>query len=141
MKAPQRNAAVMLACLALVGAAAPDDRPRSYRAFETLRNSGRFEATAAECPNQRMIATQTPIYPHEAWVKKLGGRLLMSVLINPDGTVAASWPIEAEPKGIFERMAMSAVNLWRFDPCMVNGNAVGVQTSVRIVFDPSKQLP
>lgn len=81
---------------------------------------------------------QTPIYPSWAYAKGISGWVKLQVLIDADGTVAASWPIEAEPKGYFGGAAMLAASAWRFEPCEQGREPVGVRALVTIHFKPSK---
>jgi protein TonB len=54
--------------------------------------------------------------------------------VRTDGTVTDVSVTGAEPAGIFEQAAMSAVRRWRYDPVRKDGRAIEQRARVRIRF-------
>lgn len=65
-----------------------------------------------------------PRYPRRALRDGISGRVVLEVVVNPDGTVREARVIEASPRGVFESAAISAVYKWKFKPKVVDGKPV-----------------
>ena len=73
-----------------------------------------------------------PIYPEAARLAKVQGIVVLDAVIGADGTVidlrAVSGPDELTPA------ALDAVKWWRFQPYLINGQAVQVKTRLAVDF-------
>lgn len=65
-----------------------------------------------------------PQYPRQAAREGVQGSVLFELVINADGTVKSARVLKAEPRGYFERDAMSAIYKWKFKPKLVDGQPV-----------------
>ena len=65
-----------------------------------------------------------PRYPRRALRDGLSGKVVLEVVVNPDGTVREARVIEANPRGVFESAAVSAVLKWKFKAKVVDGQPV-----------------
>jgi periplasmic protein TonB len=74
-----------------------------------------------------------PQYPRSALRDGIEGTVVFEVTINPDGTVKKARAISANPRGVFEAAAMSAIMKWKFKPKIVDGK--GVETIGRQPID------
>jgi TonB family protein len=76
-----------------------------------------------------------PIYPEAARLAKVQGIVVLDAVIGADGTVidlrAVSGPDELTPA------ALDAVKWWRFQPYLINGQAVQVKTRLAVDFRPN----
>ncbi|WCL54980.1 energy transducer TonB [Gimibacter soli] len=82
--------------------------------------------------NALPIVRVQPVYPRKALALGIEGYAVVSLTVNPDGTVDPRSIIilEAEPAGYFERAARDAAMKFKYKPRVVDGTAVpatGVQ--------------
>jgi protein TonB len=82
---------------------------------------------------QRLIVHKTdPIYPEAARRANVQGVVVLETLVGTDGSVldvrAVSGPEDLAPA------AVDAVKWWRFQPYLVNGQAVQVKTTLAVEF-------
>lgn len=63
----------------------------------------------------------SPTYPREAFMDRTEGHVTVEFVIGRDGSVQEATVVESEPRGVFDREALRAVNRWRFQPVMVDG--------------------
>jgi len=91
------------------------------------------------CPMLRpKLALQVrPKYPKEAKDSGVEGRVSLWCIIEPDGTVGE---IEVrEGKEPFVQAAKTAVMQWKYEPRVLNGVAVQVDTTMDVIFEIPKQ--
>lgn len=75
-----------------------------------------------------------PDYPARARQRGIEGYVLFKLRVNERGEVAGVRVIEAEPAGVFEEVAIAAVEKWQFEPARYQGNPVAISVSQRIPF-------
>jgi len=73
-----------------------------------------------------------PIYPEAARQANLQGVVVLDVVVGADGTVVNVHPISGPDE--LAPAAVDAVKWWRFQPYLVNGQAVQVQTRLAVDF-------
>ena len=71
-------------------------------------------------PNQR----RAPDYPVAAAQHDLDGIVLLRYAVTAEGRTDAAEVIAAAPGGIFEEAALRAVERWRYEPAMIDGQVV-----------------
>ncbi|WP_417451613.1 TonB family protein [Kordiimonas sp.] len=64
-----------------------------------------------------------PQYPRRALERGIEGSVVVEFTVTRDGTVAGAHVIEAEPKGMFDREALSAIAKFKYKPKVVDGVA------------------
>lgn len=69
-------------------------------------------------------ADPLPNYPEDARAQGKEGRVVLSVNVRSNGTVADATVACAAPKGVFDAASLEAVRTWRYPPLIVNGQAV-----------------
>jgi protein TonB len=82
-----------------------------------------LEFVAADA-NATAIVRVPPRYPEAASRRGLEGRVLVEFSIGRSGTVFDAQVIAAEPERIFDDAALDAVRQWRYEPKIVDGEAV-----------------
>ncbi|MGR5268157.1 TonB family protein [Vibrio astriarenae] len=65
-----------------------------------------------------------PRYPAQALRRKMEGYVVMKFTIDPTGKPTDIEVVEAEPRRVFEREAIRALNNWKYQPKVDNGTAV-----------------
>jgi len=73
-----------------------------------------------------------PIYPEAARQANIQGIVALDVIIGPDGTVVDVRPISGPEQ--LAPAAVDAVKWWRFQPYLLNGQAVQVRTTLAVDF-------
>ena len=73
-----------------------------------------------------------PIYPEAARQANLQGIVALDVVVGPDGTVVDVRPISGPEE--LAGAAVDAVKWWRFQPYLLNGQAVQVRTTLAVDF-------
>ena len=82
-----------------------------------------------------VIKKVEPEYPQEARAKGLEGTVVLKVEISPEGDVTEATPVLGDPA--FGPAAIHAVKQWKYNPYLLNGRPVAIETSVSLSF----QLP
>jgi len=72
------------------------------------------------------IVKVRPVYPARAQQQGIEGHVLVQFTIDELGRVVDVQVVEAEPRGMFERAALKAVERFRYKPRVVNGEATAV---------------
>jgi TonB family protein len=88
----------------------------------------------AEDVEKRLLHRVDPIYPDSVRPANLSGVVKLNVVIGTDGTVSQITPLSGSEA--FQQAAIDAVKWWRFQPYMINGRAVPVQTTIGVEFRP-----
>jgi len=75
-----------------------------------------------------------PQWPREALVQGVEGWVQVSFTITPEGRVINARVTDSEPRRMFDRPALRAVEQWRFQPRIVDGRPVERQATQIIDF-------
>jgi len=114
----------------------PASPPRS--AMPTPRPPEGSAPSAEELDRQPQIRSTTkPVYPPAALQARIGGVVLLRVLVSATGEptrVEVSRSVQAD----LDSAAVSAVRRWRFDPGQKAGMPVEAWMTVAVPFDPSR---
>ncbi|HEX4619688.1 MAG TPA: energy transducer TonB, partial [Steroidobacteraceae bacterium] len=84
--------------------------------------------------NLKPVKTVPPEYPQSALAKGIAGSVLLSFTVDTKGNTRDVQVVQSTPAGVFDRAAISAVKRWRYNPVIVNGNAVDVPTRTLVRF-------
>lgn len=83
----------------------------------------------------RQIVGAPADYPRRALRRNVEGYVVVSFTVTKTGDVADIKVVEAEPKGYFEDSVMEAVEKYKFQPRIVNGNPVDATgVSRKVIF-------
>jgi len=81
-----------------------------------------------------LIHRVDPVYPHEALAKHIEGSVIVKITIDKEGSVykaeAVGGPSELVPA------AVEAVKQWKYQPYVLNGETVEVETTADVGFTP-----
>ena len=81
---------------------------------------------------REIIRQVTPIYPPIAKTAHISGTVVLHAIIAKDGTIQELTYISGPP--LLMRNAMDAVRQWRYNPTLLNGEPVEVDTTISVVF-------
>ncbi|SEQ04870.1 protein TonB [Nitrosomonas ureae] len=76
-------------------------------------------------------------YPPTAKRNGIKGYVVLSVLVEADGSVNQVQVLESSPSGIFDAAALQGIRAWHFEPAKYKGDTVRVWAKQKIRFDLS----
>ncbi len=76
-------------------------------------------------------------YPPTAKKNGIKGYVVLSVLVEKDGSVNQVQVLESSPSGMFDSAALQGIRAWHFEPAKYKGDAVRVWAKQKIRFDLS----
>jgi periplasmic protein TonB len=80
----------------------------------------------------RQINRVLPVYPTIAKQAHIQGTVILHAIIAKDGTVQELTLMSGPP--LLVRAAMDAVRQWRYQPTLLNGEPVEVDTTISVIF-------
>lgn len=92
-----------------------------------------FHVTQVDKPPE-IVNRVEPDYPRAARLRKLSGRVVVKLLVDPRGRVQRKSIVEATPEGIFDGCVLDAVAQWRFKPGYYKGQPVSTWVVTPIQF-------
>jgi protein TonB len=76
-------------------------------------------------------------YPPAAKKNGIKGYVVLSVLVETDGSVNQVQVLESNPSGVFDASALQGIRSWQFEPAKYKGEVVKVWAKQKIRFDLS----
>jgi len=107
----------------IIGNSAPPPPPRPTQT--RIRVGGNVQGA-------KLIHQVQPVYPQIAKTAHVSGTVLLHAIIAKDGTIQELQYVSGPP--LLMRAAMDAVHEWRYQPTMLNGDPVEVDTTIQVVF-------
>jgi protein TonB len=80
----------------------------------------------------KIVRQPLPVYPPIAKSAHMQGTVVLHAIIDKDGSVQQLEYISGPP--ILMKSAMEAVRQWRYQPTLLNGEPVQVDTTISVVF-------
>jgi protein TonB len=80
----------------------------------------------------KMIRQVQPTYPQIAKTAHVSGTVLLHAIISKDGSVQELQYVSGPP--LLMKAAMDAVREWRYQPTLLNGEPVEVETTISVIF-------
>jgi protein TonB len=80
----------------------------------------------------RLINRVQPVYPEEASKEKISGTVKLHVVIAKDGKIQQIQVVSGHP--LLVQSAIDAVRQWQYQPTLLNGQSVEVDTQVDVIF-------
>jgi len=111
-----------------------------YDAFVQLKQrQSRAAATAAAANSLMPLKPLNLDYPRAALASRTEGWVDVAFDVTPEGKVANITVVNASPRNVFDSAAKSALSRARFEPVLVDGQAVVIRATRHIVFRLAKQ--
>lgn len=107
------------------GAPGSNMPPPPKEAPKRVRVGGNVQAA-------KMVRQVQPVYPQIAKTAHIQGTVVLHAVIAKDGTVQELQYISGPP--LLMRAAMDAVRQWRYQPTLLNGEPVEVETTISVIF-------
>jgi protein TonB len=115
-------------------AAAPNPTASPEPTPPPARSAGPAQPDAIDTP-PRILAVVKPVYPPFALRARVGGVVILRVLVSETGLPLDVEVIKGAGGGLTEA-AVEAVKRWKFEPGRRNGAAVRTWTTIPIPFEP-----
>jgi protein TonB len=112
---------VMGGVLGGVGGAPPPPKPVQGR----IRQGGNVQAA-------KLVNKVQPQYPPLARQTRISGTVRLHAIIGKDGSVQSLTLESGHP--LLVQSALDAVRQWRYQPTLLNGEAVEVDTTIDVIF-------
>lgn len=80
----------------------------------------------------RLTNRVQPVYPEEASKEKISGTVKLHVVIAQDGKVQQIQVVSGHP--LLAQAAIDAVRQWQYQPTLLNGQPVEVDTEIDVIF-------
>jgi protein TonB len=113
----------------LSAATPPPPPPPKPQITKPIRVGGQVEAA-------RLIFGPKPEYPPLARMARIQGQVRLDAIINKDGTIQDLRVLQGHP--LLVKAALDAVQRWRYQPTLLNGEAVEVATEIDVNFTLSE---
>ena len=78
-----------------------------------------------------------PHYPADALARKLGGLVILNVLIDDRGSARKILIERSEPAGVFDQAAIEAMRRWKYQPGGKDGKPAQYWLRIPVRFDPA----
>lgn len=105
-----------------VGTAPPPPKPHQTG---PLRVGGNVQAA-------RIVNRVQPVYPPLARQTRISGTVRLHAIIGKDGTIQQLEVLSGHP--LLQQAALDAVRQWRYQPTLLNGEPVEVDTTIDVIF-------
>jgi len=105
-----------------MGGAPPPPRPHQTG---PLRVGGNVIAA-------RIVNRVQPVYPPLARQTRISGTVRLHAIIGKDGTIQQLEVMSGHP--LLQQNALDAVRQWRYQPTLLNGEPVEVDTTIDVIF-------
>jgi TonB family protein len=95
-------------------------------------------ASGRRCPlgctdvRSKPISSIQPRYPDEAKRARVQGAVFLRAIVSNDGAITNLEPMAGPP--LLIESSLEAVRQWRYAPCTIDGEAVEVETIIRVVY-------
>jgi protein TonB len=91
-------------------------------------------APVGETKPARAIKQSAPQFPVQAMRRRVEGWVELEFTIDTNGSVTSVTVLRSQPKKVFDREAIKAIQKWKFEPALKNGEAVMSQGRRRLEF-------
>jgi TonB family protein len=114
--------------------AAPPQQGQIAQPEQTLPlGSGQRLRVLSNIMANKLVYIEPPVYPQIAVVARVSGIVILNAVVAEDGTIKELTCISGP--ALLRQAAMSAVREWRFEPTLLNGQPIEVETTIPVRFD------
>ena len=137
VKLEDRNAADRLTTVKLVTLKTEDVDPAKFIPDSNMASAPERVSMPGGVIAGRMIGGQVPVYPEAATNSRISGQVILSAVISKDGHVT-DLEAESSPSSILTQASINAVKTWTYDPALLGGTPVEVETTIIVNFNLSQ---
>jgi TonB family protein len=118
---------------ASVGYSSPDAAAALHDLDAALAQQA-FISSAVDANEIKLLTSVRPVYPRKAQKSAIEGSVEMEFTIAESGAVRDITIRAADPPGVFEQAAITALSQWRYQPVLRGGAPVAQRAHLRIRF-------
>lgn len=118
---------------ASVGYSSPDAAAALHDLDAALAQQA-FLSNAVDANEIKLLTSVRPVYPSKAQKSAIEGSVEMEFTIAESGAVRDITIRAADPPGVFEQAAITALSQWRYQPVLRGGAPVAQRAHLRIRF-------
>jgi TonB family protein len=107
--------------------------PRGYHRVKTPSPMDPGPQVPGELTLGHITKQTVPIYPQEAKMQRISGKVFLHAIIGKNGEVCNLHLQEGNP--LLAQAALAAVRQWRYSPYKINGKPVEVDTTITVIFN------
>jgi protein TonB len=117
-------------------ARAAQPTPQAAEVAQATSSAGQAptNAAAGQSSDAVLVKASPARYPTAAMRARQEGWVMVSFTVDPDGRTSGIKVVDSQPRHVFDRAAMDAVERYRFTPAMKGGVAVSSVKQQRIEF-------
>ena len=82
----------------------------------------------------KIIEKAQPVYPEKAKAAGIAGTVMLHAIISKDGNPLSLRVMNNQIDPDLARAAVEAVSKWRYQPTLLNGEPVEVDTTIKVNF-------
>jgi protein TonB len=116
---------------------APEEAPREIRPAPD-NDQAKAAADVIDAGHLVLVKSVQPDYPREARVGAIEGWVELEFTVAESGRVKDATVRAANPRGVFDQSAISALLQWRYKPVLVDAKPVVQRARIRIRFALAK---
>jgi TonB family protein len=114
--------------------------PAAAEATERLEAQSDAIKVAGGVMAGQILEKKQPVYPGEAKANPVNGSVILHAIIGKDGTIE-NLTILKSLREDYDASALDAVKDWKYQPYLLNGEPVEVETTITVNFWASNELP
>ncbi len=118
---------------ASVGYSSPD-AAAALRDLDTALAQQAFLSNVADASELKPLTSVLPVYPSKAQRSAIEGSVELEFTIAENGAVRDITVRAADPPGVFEQAAISALSQWRYQPLVRGAAPIAQRAHIRIRF-------
>ena len=134
--APARRIALTASCIVLGIAACASALALRMNVSPAVAQTESPKKIHVKADALKIVTQVNPVYPVEAKEARIEGAVLLDVQISKEG-VPTNINVQKGPKEL-QKSAMDAVGQWRWQPFLLNGEPIEVESTVTVVYSLAK---
>ena len=129
---PARRLLIAAACTALALATATSAWALRLHIDDKSADQQSSKKIHVNVKDMTILTKVNPVYPVEAKKARTQGTVVLNVVIGTSGEVE-NISVKSGPSAL-QQSAIDAVRQWRWQPFLLNGNPVEVETEVNVIY-------
>ena len=106
-------------------------------AIASAQEESRSSRLKVDIDKLTIVSKVMPIYPPEEKKKGTTGTVVLEAIIGKSGSIE-NLNVRSSPSQGLSRSALDAVHQWRYQPYLLNGDPVEVETTINVIYNLGK---
>ncbi len=130
-----RRLVVLAACAALGAAACASALALRFEVNQQPKSPN--HPVQVKVTDLKIISKVPPVYPPQAKKDHVQGRVVLDAIIGKDGSMENIKVIKSVREDL-DQSAIDAVRQWKYQPYLLNGDPIEVETTINIIYTLAK---